>query len=90
MEPNNQINLDEQALRLPWLIVKKNNELKSSDNSLPYLLLVSCPDGTVLEFDLPENAANQLEDILKDHKIWKTFFTSLVASFKIQNFVKTL
>lgn len=87
MEPNNKINLDEQALRLPWLIVKKEG-LKPSDDSLPYLLLVSCPDGTVLEFDLPENAANQLEDVLKDHKIWKTFFASLAASFKIQNITK--
>jgi hypothetical protein len=78
--------LSEQRLVLPWLIVKRDGP-KPSENLSPYLLLVSSPDGIVLEFDLPENASKHLGDVLQDHNLWKTFFTSLVNSFKVQQVV---
>jgi hypothetical protein len=84
--PESQNNSNEQTLVLPWLIVKKDGQ-KPSENSLPYLLLVSSPDGIVLEFDLPEPASRLLGDVLQDHNLWKTFFTSLVNSFKVQQAV---
>jgi hypothetical protein len=78
--------LNEQRLVLPWLIVKKDGH-ELSENSLPYSLLVSSPDGTLLRFDLPELGSKLLEDVLRDPNLWKTFFTSLVNSFRVQQAV---
>jgi hypothetical protein len=84
--PESQNNLNEQRLVLPWLILKRDGP-ELSENSSPYLLLVSSPDGIVLEFDLPELGSKLLGDVLADHNLWKTFFTSLVNSFKVQQAV---
>jgi hypothetical protein len=79
--PESPKDFTEQRLVLPWLILKRDGP-EPSENSSVYSLLVSCPDGTVLEFDLPEQGSKLLGDVLQDQSLWKTFFGSLVNSFK--------
>lgn len=78
--------LSEQRLVLPWLVVERDRSKLSGDLS-PFSLLVSSPDGALLEFDLPENVSKHLGDVLADQNLWKTFFTSLLDSFRVPQVV---
>lgn len=75
-EPGLPKGLAEQRLTIPWLVVKRD-ELPED------LLLVSAPDGVVLEFPLPKTAVDGLSLMLSDNRLWNTFFGSLLNSLKV-------
>jgi hypothetical protein len=66
--------LSEQRLSIPWLIIEREGDANN--------LLVSAPDGTVLEYDIPKSAIAGFSLMLADNRLWNTFFSSLLNSFK--------
>lgn len=74
-EPELPAGLSEQRLTLPWMIIRRGG----TDDTL----LVSSPDGVVLEFAIPKTAVDGFSLMLADSRLWNTFFSSLLNSFKI-------
>jgi hypothetical protein len=68
-----QIN-PEHKLIITWMI--------NTDPKGDTFLLVAGPGGQVLDFPITEEAADKLPDVLNDDNLWKTVFTSLIASLK--------
>jgi hypothetical protein len=69
----------EQKLVLTWLV------LPAEDGSNLQKLLVSAPDGQIVEFFLSSQAAEKLPDMLNSSALWQTFFSSLINSMEMSN-----
>lgn len=59
----------ENKLNIPWML---NNGF----------LLVSTPDGKVLDFPITEKAASEIGGVLDNWEFWDTVFRSLITSLK--------
>ena len=62
---------EQKNLNLPYLIVANGDK---------YNLLVSAPDGKVLEFSITPDIAEGLDDALKQSDLWDIFFKTLIAA----------
>lgn len=69
----------EQRLVLPWLV------LPAEEGAKVHKLLISAPDGQVVEFFVSTAAAEKLPDFLSNSALWQTFFSSLINSLEMQN-----
>jgi hypothetical protein len=65
---------EEHVIDIPTVI------LDQEDGSI--VLLVSAPDGMLLEFPLTEAVANKIDDTLINNGLWSAFFTSLIQSMQ--------
>ena len=69
----------EQRLVIPWLV------LPAEEGSTRHKLLVSSPDGQVVEFLVSTAAAEKLPEFLANSALWQTFFASLINSLEMQS-----
>lgn len=69
----------EQKLILTWLV------LPAPEGSKLHPLLISAPDGQIVELLISAGVAEKLEDMLANSALWQTFFTSLINSMEIAN-----
>jgi len=67
--------MKEKTLSIPYLVL---DEGEGSEPSL----LVSAPDGTVLEFKIDEHIAINIDDVLSNSGLWSAFFNSLIQSMQ--------
>lgn len=70
---------EEQRLVLPWLV------LPAEEGSKFNKLLVSAPDGQIVEFLVSTATAEKLPEFLSSAALWQTFFSSLINSMEMQN-----
>jgi hypothetical protein len=61
----------QQTISIPWIIANK-------------MLLVSTPQGEVVDFPLGDVTEDVLAELLNSTGLWQTFFKSLVASLNVQ------
>ena len=69
----------EQKLVLTWLV------LPAEEGSNLHKLLVSAPDGQIVEFLVSTATAEKLPDMLDSSALWQTFFSSLINSMEMSN-----
>ena len=69
----------EQKLVMPWLI------LPAEEGTKLHKLLISAPDGQIVEFLLSTATAEKLPDMLASSALWQTFFSSLIISMEMSN-----
>lgn len=67
----------EQKLVLTWLV------LPAEEGSKMHKVLVSAPDGQIVEFLASTPAVEKLGDMLDNSSLWQTFFSSLLNSLEI-------
>jgi hypothetical protein len=65
---------NQQTLSLPYILLPSISEPGDME------LLVSAPDGTLLDFDLSKETAEKFNDVLNNPGLWRSFFESLIAS----------
>lgn len=68
--------MTQQTLSIPYLVMPSENGEETPS------LLVSTPDGTVLEFDISDATAINLDETLGNSGLWSAFFTSLIQSME--------
>lgn len=69
----------EQKLVLPWLV------LPAGEGAKLHKLLVSAPDGEIIEFLVSAATVEKLPDMLGNSALWQTFFASLINSLEMQS-----
>lgn len=69
----------EQKLVLPWLV------LPAVESTKLHKLLVSAPDGEIIEFLISTDSAEKLPQFLASSSLWQAFFSSLLNSMEMQN-----
>lgn len=69
----------EQRLVIPWLVLPAEGDSKLNK------LLVSAPDGQIVEFMISTAAAEKLPEFLANSALWQTFFASLINSLEMQS-----
>lgn len=66
--------MDEQrTITVPWLVVTTEAEP---------VLLVSAPNGNIVELPCREDTAEHLDALLNSDVLWKTFFTTLLTAIE--------
>jgi hypothetical protein len=70
--------LAERWLTLPWMIINRTEGDNPDD-----LLLVSAPDGVVLELDIPKDSSDGLSLLLADSRFWNSVFSSSISALRI-------
>lgn len=60
----------QQTISIPWIIANKK-------------LLVSVPEGKVLDFPIEDTDEESLSALFNSTGLWTTFFASLVASLNV-------
>lgn len=70
----------EQKLVIPWLVIPPPEE-----GTKLHKLLVSSPDGQIVEFFISLAAAEKLPEFLSNAALWQTFFSSLINSLEMNN-----
>jgi hypothetical protein len=61
----------QQTISIPWIIANKK-------------LLVSAPQGEVLDFPIGDTDEEALTTLLTSTSLWSTFFNSLSAALNVQ------
>lgn len=69
----------EQKLVLTWLV------LPAEEGTKLHKLLVSAPDGQIVEFLVSTTTAEKLPDMLDSSALWQTFFSSIINSMEMNN-----
>lgn len=69
----------EQRVTIPWLV------LPAEEGSNLHKLLVSAPDGQIIEFLVSSSTAEKLDTLLAGSALWQTFFSSLINSMEMTN-----
>lgn len=70
---------EEQKLSIPWMVIPPQEGQKLNK------LLVSAPDGQIVEFFISTAAAEKLPEFLANAALWQTFFSSLITSLEMSN-----
>ena len=70
---------EEQRLTIPWMVIPPVEGAKLNK------LLVSAPDGQIVEFFISTAAAEKLPEFLSNAALWQTFFSSLINSLEMTN-----
>jgi len=65
---------EQQNLNLPYIILPSDAEPGDFE------LLVSAPDGTILDFDISPELAETLPEVLSHAGFWRSVFESLIQS----------
>lgn len=65
---------EQTNLTLPYIILPSNAEPGDFE------LLVSAPDGTILDFDIGPELAERLPEILNGAGFWSSVFQSLIEA----------
>lgn len=65
----------ENLLKLPWMVV----EAEGANT-----LLVSAPDGVVLDFNLSPAQAGNIQSALSNSGLWSAFFYALIGSLPVE------
>lgn len=74
-----QINpLEEQRISIPWVVVEPQEE------GGEFKVLVSTPQGNILEFPVDKNAVQHIDPLLDTDTLWNSFFTSVIASLGVR------
>ena len=70
--------LEEQRVSIPWLVIEPQTE--GGD----YKVLVSTPQGNILEFPIDKEAIQHIGPLLDTDALWNSFFTSVIASLGVR------
>jgi hypothetical protein len=65
--------MEQKNINLPYLVLTEDG---------PTTLLVSAPDGLVLEFPIDDATAAKIDEVLTNSGLWSAFFTSLIQSMQ--------
>lgn len=70
--------LEEQWISIPWMVIEPQNE------GDPFKVLVSSPQGNILEFPIPKEAVPHIGPMLSNDALWNSFFSSVIDSLGVR------